>query len=210
MRMRIATRLCLVTPSAIGPNFDNDLDAALSGGDVASLIIAPGERDPAALHAAAEKLAPIAKRHDVAALIVGLDAPMVDGFHVEGGVADLRAALARHRPQRIVGAGGIRSRDDAMTLGELEPDYLFFGRLDGDTAPALHQKSLELASWWSALFVIPAIIMGGWDLASAAEAAAAGIEFVALRRAVWDHEAGPKQAVAAANRLLAETVEIAR
>ena len=49
--------------------------------------------------------------------------------------------------------------------------------------------------------------MGGSSLGSVSEAAEAGIEFVALRRAVWEHAGGPRQAVDEANRLLAAARE---
>jgi thiamine-phosphate pyrophosphorylase len=92
-----------------------------------------------------------------------------------------------------------------MELGECVPDYLFFGRLDGDTGDEIFPKALDLAAWWSSLFEIPAVVMGGRKLESVAAAAEAGIEFVALRHAVWKHPAGPAAAVAEANRLLAVT-----
>jgi thiamine monophosphate synthase len=46
--------------------------------------------------------------------------------------------------------------------------------------------------------------MGGADLASVRQAHEAGIEFVALGRAVWEHRDGPGTAIAAANRLLGQ------
>jgi len=56
------------------------------------------------------------------------------------------------------------------------------------------------------MFVIPAIVMGGNSLASVSQAADAGIEFVALCRAVFDHP-DPAAAVAEANRLLSAVAE---
>jgi thiamine-phosphate pyrophosphorylase len=49
--------------------------------------------------------------------------------------------------------------------------------------------------------------MGGRDLASVSEAAAAGIEFVALSSAVWEHAKGPAAAVATVAEKLASVVE---
>ena len=43
-------------------------------------------------------------------------------------------------PKRIVGAGNLTSRHAAMQAGELEPDYLFFGRPHGDTHDAPHPE----------------------------------------------------------------------
>ena len=206
-------RLCLVTPLGIEPAALPELvSAALSGGDVASLIIAVDPADPNVLQRLAEELVPIAAARGVASLIHN-DTRIVgrtgaDGVHIDSGAADLADAAAALRPRKIVGAGGVRSRHEAMLAGESDPDYVFFGRLDGDTGAAIFEKSFELAEWWSSLFVIPGIVMGGNTLASVRQAAAAGIEFVALGRAVFE-AADPAEAVAEANRLLGEVPEFA-
>ena len=206
-------RLCLVTPLGIEPAALPALvGAALSGGDVASLIIAADPTDPNVLQRLAEALVPIAAARGVASLIHNdtriAGRTGADGVHIDSGAADLADAVAALRRKKIVGAGGVRSRHEAMLAGESDPDYVFFGRLDGDTGAAIFEKSFELAEWWSSLFVIPGIVMGGKSIASVRQAAAAGIEFVALSRAVF--EAGdPAAAVAEANRLLGEVPELA-
>jgi len=199
-------RLCLVTPSGATPEaFASALDDALAGGDVASLIITA---DPADLPALAEAAVPIAQAHGVAALIHN-DAQLAvrtaaDGVHIDDRSVDLAKLIAAHRPHRIVGIGNLTTRHDAMSAGESEPDYVFFGRLDGDTGAAIFPKAFALAQWWAALFEIPAIVMGGAELSSVGQARNAGVEFVALRRAVWEHRDGPAAAVASANRLLGQ------
>lgn len=204
----LRTRLCLVTPQDLGDGSAPRLEAALGGGDVASLIIVPSPATPESL---GRRLGSIAARYGVVALMARDDGPAtgLDGVHIEDGPAALKAAVGRHHPARIVGAGGIRSRHDAMELGEANPDYLLFGRLDGDSGETIHATSLDLARWWAGLFEIPAIVMGGSDIASVAEAASAEVEFVALRRAVWEYPDGPAAAVEAANRLLDMPAEAA-
>lgn len=199
------TRLCLVTPEAPAAGFVSAFEAAVSAGDIASAIVAP-RPDGAADEELARKLAPLAQRRGCALLVAGDGdaAARLDGAHVETGLAGVRTAIARHHPDRIVGAGGITSRHDAMDIGETGADYLFFGRLDGDPLPGILPKALELAAWWAELFEIPAMVMGGSTIDSVAEARSLGIEFVALRKAVWDHPDGAAAAVAAATRLLAE------
>jgi thiamine-phosphate pyrophosphorylase len=205
-------RLCLVTPPGVAPEtFAPILDEALAGGDVASLIITA---EPAGLARLAKALVPIAQSHGVAALIHN-DTQLAgharaDGAHIDSGFADLAAAIASLRPDKIVGAGGLRTRHDAMRAGERDPDYVFFGRLDGDTGPAIFDKALDLARWWAEIFRIPAIVMGGASLESVREARDAGVEFVALRRAVFDHPAGAQAAVAEANRIIAAEAEEVR
>ena len=207
-------RLCLVTPAGADPGtFAPRVAEALAGGDVASLIIAADPADPGHLQRAAEAFVPLAQQAGVAA-IVHSDTRVVgrtkaDGVLVDGGGADLSAAIAALHPKRMVGAAGLTSRHEALAAGEAEPDFLFFGRLDGDTGPGIFAKALDLAAWWSAVTVIPAIVMGGSTIASVREAAAQGIEFVALSRAVWDDPRGPRAAVAEASQRLAESSEAA-
>ena len=199
------SRLCLVTPHDIDPeDLARRVDDALAGGDVASLIIdGEGER----LQRVAEALAPRAQARGVAAIVRNdtriAGRAKADGVHVDTGPADLAAAAEKLRPKLIVGAAGFKTRHDAMVAGEANPDYLFFGRLDGDTTDGIFAKALDLAAWWSSLFVIPAIVMGGRSLASVEEAARNGIEFVALSRAVFEDPRGPAAAVEEANRRLA-------
>jgi thiamine-phosphate pyrophosphorylase len=204
-----------VTPPIGAPeSFAPILEEALAGGDVASLIITADPSDPARLQLIAETLVPIAQAHDVAALIHNdtrvAGRAKADGVHIDSSAEDLKEAVRTLRPRFIVGAGDLRSRHDALTSGDAEPDYVFFGRLDGDTGDAIFPKALDLAAWWSELVTIPAVVMGGRSIASVAEARDAGIEFVALRSAIWDAAEGPRAAVAAAARLLQQAPEVVR
>jgi thiamine-phosphate pyrophosphorylase len=193
----VRTRLCLVAPPARPADFADSLDASLAAGDVASLLFAPANAAEAAT------VSTIAARYDVAAIAIDTTAfPDLDGVHIDTGPDDVMAARRTLAPDKIVGAGNVRSRHDAMVLGELLPDYVFFGRFDGDDEATIHAKALELASWWAQLFEIPAMVMGGSDVACVADAQSAGIEFVALRNAVWAHPRGPAAAISEANTLL--------
>jgi thiamine-phosphate pyrophosphorylase len=205
------SRLCLVTPQDMEPDQLVALvAAALAGGDVASLIVVgDGER----LQKIAEAVAPAAQARGVAVLVHNdtrvAGRARADGVHIDTSLADVAETAEKLRPKLIVGAGGARTRHDAMALGEANPDYLFFGRLDGDNAGGIFPKALDLAAWWSSVFIIPAMVMGGRDLASVEEAAREGIEFVALCHAVFDDPRGPAAAVAEANERLARIAEAA-
>jgi thiamine-phosphate pyrophosphorylase len=204
-------RLCLVAPADIDPDLLAPRIAdALAGGDIASLILdGEGER----LQRLAAAVVPGAQARGVA-VVVRNDTRIAgrtraDGVHVDTGLADLAATVGAQRPKLIVGAGNLRSRHEAMTAGEADSDYVFFGRLDGDTGDDIFAKALDLAAWWSAVFVIPAIVMGGRSIASVETAAREGIDFVALARAVLDDPRGPGAAVDEANRRLAAIAEAA-
>jgi thiamine-phosphate pyrophosphorylase len=110
----------------------------------------------------------------------------------------LKAALRDLKPDRIVGVGGLRSRDAAMEAGEAGADYLIFGepRADGSLPPL--DQVIERCRWWAELFNVPCI-----GYAPGPEAvkplAATGAEFMALGPWAFTD-------AAARNAALAETV----
>ncbi|WP_099865425.1 thiamine phosphate synthase [Pararhizobium haloflavum] len=202
-------RLVLVTPR------DGDietqaaaLDAALRGGDVATLIIPQYDRDDREFQALCERLVAIGQQHEAAVMIAGdsrvTGRSKADGQHVEEGRDAARDAIEKFSPRLIVGIGNIKDRHAALEIGEMRPDYVFFGKLNGDIKPEAHPKVLALAEWWASMVEIPCITMGGASIESALEVAETGAEFVAMHRAVFDNPIGPAQAVAEINALLAE------
>ena len=199
-------RLFIATPCTIDPQtFPEVLEDALSGGDVACLLIAPMGVSDAARQRIAEVLVPVIQRHGVAALVVddsrAAGRARADGVHIA--TSDrLADALETFHPGGIVGVAGPKSRHEAMEAGEANVDYVFFGNLEPPETPEIHARNLDLALWWAPLFECPCVILAGNDLATVTEAAATGAEFVALRDAIWDHPDGPKAAVTAANALL--------
>lgn len=202
-------RLCLVTPPDVDlATFPAKLEAAVGAGDVASLIIALEVGSDMTRQRIAEILTPIAQAHDVAVLVRNdtraAGRAKTDGVHVDTGMADLRAALDGFHPDRIVGAGGLETRHEAMEAGDTRVDYVFFGDLDHPEAAEASPRALDLAAWWVELFEPPVVLLGGADLASCDAAAATGAEFVALRAAVWSDPRGPAEAVREAARRLAE------
>lgn len=202
-----AARLFLVLPPRIeAEHFAPLLTSALAAGDVAAVLLA-SEAGGKAAEAAAAALVPIIQSVGAAALVAD-DTRLAghvkaDGVQIGAGLDDLRLAIESFRPKRIVGAGNIGSRHAAMEAGELEPDYLFFGRPHGDTHDEPHPKALELAEWWTEIADVPAVAMAGGSLDSVADAAATGAAFVALHEAVWSHPAGPADAVRLAQAALA-------
>ena len=68
-----------------------------------------------------------------------------DGLHIED-KAELAEHLGRGSRFRIIGAGGARNRHEALELGELRPDYIFFGRFGYDTEPEPHPRNLTFGT----------------------------------------------------------------
>jgi len=184
-------QLYLITPplavsdlEAFAPRFQAALGAGLAASAMAR--IAPGaEGDGKRIVA---RLAEIAVANDVALLVEG-DIRLAaragaDGVHVDGSGPQLAEALESLKPERIVGAGRLRLRDDAMSAGEAGVDYVMFGepRPDGWTPP--FEETLERTLWWADIFETPCVAYAaGADDAEAL--AAAGADFVALSEAIW-------------------------
>lgn len=162
---------------------------ALRGGDVATVMIPQYGLDDTSFQKLAEKLVPVVQGAGAAALISGdsrtAGRAKADGLHIAGGVEQLGEAIEKFTPKLIVGGGNAQERHRALEIGELQPDYIFFGKLDGDIKPEAHPKNLALAEWWASMIEIPCIVMGGTDPASALAIAETGAEFAALRLAIF-------------------------
>lgn len=197
-------RLVLVVPAI--ENSATALEQALAGGDVSSVVLVQGGLEEAAYQRHCEALVPIAQAAGAAALVAG-DTRIVgrsgaDGVLVETPGESAKDIVARFSPQKIVGLGGAKERHRALEFGEANPDFMFFGKTDGDIRPEPHPKNLAMAEWWSGLIEIPCVIMGGSAIESVVECAASGAEFVALGLAVFSCTDGPQEAVRRANALL--------
>lgn len=185
------SRLYLLTPPLAETDltdFAALLGDVLSAGDVACVLarIAPGAEGDA--KTIVSRLAEIAGRAE-AALLADNDARLAaragaDGAHIHGPGEALDEALKSLKPERIVGAGSLRSRDDAMSAGEKGVDYVMFGepRADGFIPPA--EQTLERVAWWAEIFEPPCVGFAA-RLGDIAPLAAAGADFIALGDAIW-------------------------
>lgn len=192
-----------------GPETDaGQIGAALDGGDVASVILFQQQADEASFQKLAEAVVPLVQKAGAAAIVAGdtriAGRVQADGVHVEAGKAELADVIGRFQARIMVGAGGAKTRDDALELGEERPDYIFFGRFGYDAKPEPHPRNLSLGAWWAQMIEIPCIVMAGSDLSSIEAVAATGAEFVALSSAIFGDDADARAAVADANALLDE------
>jgi thiamine-phosphate pyrophosphorylase len=196
-------RLYLFTPPLTADDvagFAPRFAEALAAGDVASALLRIAPEAKGELKRIAERLLGAAAPYDAAILLEG-DARLAaragaDGAHIAQGDEALAEALAGLHPERIVGAGALRSRDDAMAAGEAGADYVMFGepRRDGFVPPLA--ETIERVAWWAEIFQTPCVAYAA-RLEDVAALAAAGADFVALGEAVW-RAASPAQAVATA------------
>lgn len=202
-------RLVLIVPDIADPAVRTEAVAnALRGGDVASVIIPQYGLDDSEFQKHAELLVPVIQEAGAAALIVDnsrvAGRVKADGLHISGNAEALAEAVEKHAPKLIVGGGNAMDRHHALEMGEPQPDYIFFGKLEGDIKPEAHSKNVALGEWWSAMIEIPAIVMGGTDPSSAVVVAEAGVEFVALGKAVFEDPANAATIVARVNAELDE------
>ncbi|MFN3628282.1 thiamine phosphate synthase [Parvibaculum sp.] len=208
-------RLYLITPPRFEPGaFADTLKAALDAGDVACLQLrlkgeneAPPDAD--AIRRAAEILMPLVQARDIAFLIndrPDLAAELgADGAHI--GQTDMAYAQARKilGPDRIIGVTCHASRHLAMEAGEAGADYVAFGAFyKTDTKEPISKAEPEILTWWSELFELPCVAIGGITPENAAPLVRAGADFLAVSSGVWSHEGGPAAAVRALNRIMIE------
>jgi thiamine-phosphate pyrophosphorylase len=194
------------------PNAQHVVSEALQGGDIASVVLTQGALDENAYQKHCEPLVKLIQEAGVAALMAG--EPRIaarsgaDGILVETPGEGARELVARFSPLKMVGLGGAKERHRALELGEANPDFMFFGKTDGDIKPEPHPKNLAMADWWSHMIEIPCVVMGGSAIESVVECAASGAEFVALGLAVVACTDGPREAVRRANELLDQNAPI--
>jgi thiamine-phosphate pyrophosphorylase len=180
----MAAQLFIVTPASADPEaFPQTLMAVLAVAQVSAILVRRGERSEADYAKLATAVINVGQGAGCAVLIEEDPALAkrlgADGVHISGGAAAVKAAVKALKPALIVGAGNVQSRHDAMTMGELDVDYVFFGPLDGATDAAAN----ELALWWAETFEIPAVQS---DPGATPELArTADVEFIALSTSLW-------------------------
>ena len=199
-------RLVLVTPPEIAlETFADDFIAALSGGDVASVIVALDSEDDTVWRDACAALMDPAIRagaafllRDRLSLVVEVNA---DGLHVEAGIPELPKLVKSLSPERIVGAGGATNRHDAMVSGESGVDYVMFGTTNPTPDRQMRYGDVKwLTEWWAELVTLPSIAPAA-SMEEARELVECGADFIAANELVWNHPEGAHTAVAALNTL---------
>ncbi|MEM6852037.1 MAG: thiamine phosphate synthase [Pseudomonadota bacterium] len=204
-------RLYLLTPPEI-PDLDgfaHALEEALGGGDVACLQLRLKSADgvsasDAAILAASARLGPIAQNAGAAFLLNDRPdlaaAAAADGVHI--GQSDTPYDEARESlgADAIIGVTCHASRHLAMEAGEAGADYVAFGAFfPTDTKLTEHTAAPDLLSWWSEIFTVPCVAIGGVTPGNCGALVAAGADFIAASSAVWGHADGPGAAVRAFN-----------
>lgn len=187
-------QLYLISPPDVGGAFPERLERALAvmGADnpVAAFQLRIKDVDQ---HEAARLAAPlqeICAAHDVAFIVndnVALAKRIgADGVHLGQDDGDPRDARAQLGPTAQIGITCHASRHLAMEAGEAGADYVAFGSFfPSTTKPSEHRPDPELVAWWSRLFEIPCVAIGGITPENCGPLVEAGADFLAVSGAVW-------------------------
>ena len=182
--------LYLISPLDVGGSFPDRLARALGAGPVSAFqfrVKGIDEHEAAKLAEPLQRICADAECafivNDSIALARRLGA---DGVHLgqqDGLVAEARERLGR---EAQIGVTCHASRHLAMQAGEDGADYVAFGAFfPSETKSSEHRAELELLEFWSAVFEVPCVAIGGITPANCAPLVTAGADFVAASHAVW-------------------------
>ena len=202
---RPMTRLYLVTPMLGGlqapmANFAQLLAQA----DVAAVLVRLGTTDQPTMISTVKTLAPAIQDKGAALLLEGhaelIARSGADGAHVSG-LAALSDALPTLKPHRIAGVGGLKTRHDSMTAGELGADYVLFGEPDASGQRPSLEAIIERLQWLDELFEPPCVGFAG-ALDEVETLARAGADFVMAGDFIWTDPRGAAAALMEAGQAL--------
>jgi len=190
-------QLYLISPLDVSGAFPARLENALAAGPVAAFQFRVKGMDQ---HAAARLAAPlqeICAAREVAFIVNDSMALAkrigADGVHLgqkDGDIREAREVLGR---EAQVGVTCHASRHLAMEAGDAGADYVAFGSFfPSVTKASEHRPEPELLEWWSKLFEVPCVAIGGITPENCRPLVAAGADFLAVCGAIWsgDEAAG--------------------
>ncbi|MEP5939141.1 MAG: thiamine phosphate synthase [Erythrobacter sp.] len=186
------TQLYLISPLDVGGDFPARLERAIVAGEgiVTAFQFRVKDIDQHEAANLAEPLQAVCAAHDVA-FIVNDSIPLAkrlkaDGVHLgqkDGSPKEAREELGR---EAQIGVTCHASKHFAMEAGEAGADYVAFGAFfPSTTKQTEHQAELELLEWWSGLFEIPCVAIGGITPDNCAALVSSGADFLAVSGAVW-------------------------
>lgn len=199
---RPACQLYLISPPAIDAGFAEKLHDALDAGPVAAFQLRI--KDPLlnehAIARLAEPLMKICADREVAFIVndsVALAKRLgADGVHLGQDDGDARDARTELGPDVQIGVTCHDSRHLAMEAGEAGADYVAFGAFyPTSTKETEHRPELSVLSWWTTLFELPCVAIGGITPDNAKPLIDAGADFIAVSSAVWNDPEGPGAAI---------------
>lgn len=201
-------KLYLISPQDVGGAFPDRLKAALEPGIATAFQLRVKDTHEHELARLAEPLQRICADAEVAFIVNDSMALAkrigADGVHLGQSDGDVREARALLGPSAQIGKTCHDNRHFAMEAGEAGADYVAFGAFyPTTTKPSPYRPPPAILSWWSSLFELPCVAIGGITPANAGPLVAAGADFIAVCQAVWGRD-DPAAAVKAFAPVLAE------
>jgi thiamine-phosphate pyrophosphorylase len=203
-------QLYLISPPSIDAGFADRLARAIDAGPVAAFQLRLKGLDEHAIARAAEPLQRLCADRDIAFIVndsMSLAKRIgADGVHLGQGDGDPREARALLGPSAQIGVTCHDSRHLAMEAGEAGADYVAFGGFYPTTTKEVqHHPDPSILGWWTTLFELPCVAIGGITPTNAAPLIEAGADFLAVSSAVWASPSGEQVAVRAFAELLAQS-----
>ena len=186
-------QLYLISPLAMGGDFPDRLARALDAGPVAAFQFRVKDVDQHEAARLAEPLQRICADREVAFIVndsISLAKRLgADGVHLGQGDGDPREARAVLGPAAQIGVTCHDSRHLAMEAGEAGADYVAFGAFfPTATKETHHRPDPAILSWWTTVFEIPCVAIGGITPANAAPLVTAGADFLAISGSIWSDD----------------------
>jgi thiamine-phosphate pyrophosphorylase len=183
-------KLYLISPQQVGGGFPDRLKAALEPGVAAAFQLRVKDVDEHELARLADPLQRLCADANVAFIVndsVSLAKRLgADGVHLGQGDGDVREARAALGPSAQIGRTCHDSRHLAMEAGEAGADYVAFGAFyPTTTKPSDYRPDPSILTWWSTIFEIPCVAIGGITPHNARPLVDAGADFLAVCQAVW-------------------------
>jgi thiamine-phosphate pyrophosphorylase len=200
-------QLYLISPLEVGGGFPERLARALDAGPVAAFQFRVKGVDQHQAAQLAEPLQRICAERDVAFIVndsIALAKRLgADGVHLGQDDGDPREARRLLGPGAQIGVTAHDSKHLAMEAGEAGADYVAFGAFYPTTTKEVrHHPEPSILGWWSAIFELPCVAIGGITPDNARPLIEAGADFLAVCGAVWNAEAGEAAAVRRFSELL--------
>lgn len=199
-------RLYLISPQDVGGDFPERLNSVVGDEVVAAFQLRVKDVPEHELARLAEPLQRICSDAGVAFIVndsVSLAKRLgADGVHLGQKDGDVREARAVLGPQAQIGVTCHDSRHLAMEAGEAGADYVAFGAFyPTTTKPSPYRPDPSILSWWSSIFEIPCVAIGGITPQNGRPLVEAGADFLAVCQAVWG-ASNPAKVIAEFNDLL--------
>ena len=188
-----STQLYLISPLDVSGDFPARLERAIEagGGLVTAFQFRVKDLDQHEATRLAEPLQEICAARDVAFIVndsIALAKRLkADGVHLgqkDGDPKDAREELGR---EAQIGVTCHDSKHLAMEAGEAGAGYVAFGAFfPSTTKDTEFHPEPDLLNWWSQLFEIPCVAIGGITPQNCGALVSAGADFLAVSGAVWN------------------------